>query len=221
MAAAPVMAMNPRRRRRHRKGRKHHAKRHRRVRRRRNPFGAAGTAMNQWVGFGLMEAGAFVAGGAIVQVLDEVVNSYAPASLVAIKQQLPASEIYLPIILAAAVHKFSKHEGVKTFASAVVASALVNLGQDLTALIPGSSASQAAPVATTPTSGLVQTAGTRAYSGDFAGLIATPGTRAYSGDFRGLVQTKGTRHYSGDFHGMGAAPDGAKYLDATITNARR
>lgn len=171
--------------------------------------------MDQWLGFGALAAGAFVFGGAIVQIIDEAVNAYGPASLIAIKQQMPCSEVYLPLLIGALVHKFSKSEDVKTVASALIASALMNAGQDATSLIPGSAMANAAVVATTTT----PTSGIRAFpqgQGDFRGIIATPSGQ---GDFRGImVAPKGRGDFQGgsmkalgDFTTRGASPSKGGY----------
>lgn len=141
-----------------------------------------------------MEVGAFVGAGLGIQYVDDLINNVLPASLISIKQSLPFNETYIPLIGAVLAMKLSKSKGVQSIATAVIGGCLLNIGQDLSGLIPVPAPAVPAPV-TTPTSGLVQSGPGQ---GDFRGLVQS---RAGQGDFRGMRGLVQSRAGQGDFRG--------------------
>jgi len=103
-----------------------------------NPIGAAMNVFEKITGLRPAEAGFIFTSGAIIELLDgfltAALTSLAP-SVATTYASMPGSEAILPIILSIAAQKYSKNQHVHDAAEGLMAGCLVNLGQDLVALL--------------------------------------------------------------------------------------
>lgn len=124
----------------------HHGKKKFHIKRR-NPEGAGMDKFEQIMGISMSEAGFILASGAIIQVLDGVVTaglSMVSPSIATAYESVPFAESFLPIGLAIAAQKLSKDKRVHDAAEGLMAGALVNIGQDLVAMLTPAPATAAA-----------------------------------------------------------------------------